>query len=199
MIPLLRGAAFAGLLSSCATQLVLDPACGVWSFSADEADRDGDGFSWCAELSQVDCDDDDAEVHPDAAERCDGVDTNCDGLLPAWELDDDADGRPTCAGDCDDHDGLDGADDGDQDGWSRCMGDCDDRDHRTHPGAIEACDGLDNDCDGRPGLHEADGDDDGWPACLDCDDDAADVAPGKPETCDNRDQDCDDEVDDGCR
>ncbi|MBN2798201.1 MAG: putative metal-binding motif-containing protein, partial [Deltaproteobacteria bacterium] len=37
-------------------------------------DADGDGFS-----TDVDCDDDDAGVNPDADEVCDGRDNDCDG------------------------------------------------------------------------------------------------------------------------
>ena len=47
-----------------------------------ELDRDKDGYG-CA-----DCNDADPEVHPGAAERCDGVDRDCSGL---------ADDAPTCA------------------------------------------------------------------------------------------------------
>ena len=39
-------------------------------------DVDGDGYS-----SDVDCDDDDAPVFPDAQEICDGVDNDCDALV----------------------------------------------------------------------------------------------------------------------
>jgi hypothetical protein len=34
----------------------------------------------------------------------------------------------------------------DDDGWSVCEGDCDDTDPATHPGAEEACNGEDDDC-----------------------------------------------------
>lgn len=39
-------------------------------------DKDGDGF-----FSDLDCDDDNPNVNPDAAEICDGIDNNCDGLV----------------------------------------------------------------------------------------------------------------------
>lgn len=40
-----------------------------------EVDLDGDGFG-C-----MDCDDSNADVHPGAAESCDGIDNNCSGLV----------------------------------------------------------------------------------------------------------------------
>ncbi|HMV69633.1 MAG TPA: putative metal-binding motif-containing protein, partial [Myxococcota bacterium] len=152
-----RAAALAVTLAACAPRPVPDPPCGVWTLDLATADRDGDGYAWCGELSEVDCDDGDADVHPGAPERCDGVDSDCDGALPAWEADVDADGRPVCLGDCDDADGLDAARDRDGDGWTRCMGDCDDADAQVHPAAPEVCDGVDSDCDGRMDTDELDG------------------------------------------
>jgi hypothetical protein len=38
--------------------------------------------------------------------------------------------------------------DGDGDGYSECDGDCNDASSAVHPGGSEACDGLDNDCNG---------------------------------------------------
>jgi hypothetical protein len=62
-------------------------------------------------------------------ETCDGEDNDCDGAI-------------------DEGFDLDG------DGFSRCMlegadtpRDCNDANERVHPGALEVCDGIDNDCD----------------------------------------------------
>ena len=84
-------------------------------------DVDGDGLSTC----DGDCADSNPNIHPYAAEVCDGVDNNCDGAVPADEVDDDGDG------------------------WLVCLGDCDDAEPDVNPGHAEVCrDGLDNDCDG---------------------------------------------------
>ena len=50
-----------------------------------------------------DCDDRDPTTHPAAPELCDGKDNDCDGSLPADEIDADGDG----ALDCEDADDLD--------------------------------------------------------------------------------------------
>lgn len=82
------------------------------------------------------------------------------------------------------------ATDGDGDG-ADCALDCDDDDASVFPGATEACDGVDRNCDPTD-VDEADGDGDGAPACGDCDDGDAARQPGAPETCgDGVDQDCD--------
>ncbi|MCK6526031.1 S8 family serine peptidase [Myxococcota bacterium] len=76
-----------------------------------------------------------------------------------------------------------------------CGGDdCDDSHPGIHPGAVEACDGRDGDCDGELDPEEGDGDGDGWDACADGDCDDADPAvhPGAAEVpYDGLDQDCD--------
>jgi choice-of-anchor A domain-containing protein len=51
-------------------------------------DDDGDGFTTC----DGDCDDGDADVSPDAAEVCDGIDNDCDG-----DIDDGVCAEITCA------------------------------------------------------------------------------------------------------
>jgi hypothetical protein len=180
-------------------------------------DLDGDGFT----THDGDCDDTDADVHPDAEEACDGVDTDCNGLLPMEEEDADGDGVMLCEDDCDDDDdtvypgaeeicdGIDNDCDGvvgddvdaDGDGSTPCDGDCDDGDPAVHAGAEEICDGVDTDCDGAVPADEADDDGDGYRACEgDCDDTDDTAFPTNPEVCDGVDNDCDgapdaDEVD----
>jgi hypothetical protein len=90
------------------------------------------------------------------------------GAATSTSTDDDGDGLSEDQGDCADHDaafapGLldprpdhidqdcddaDGNDD-DADGWPAGP-DCDDGAARVHPGALEACNGIDDDCDGPP-------------------------------------------------
>ena len=144
--------------------------------TTEAVDADGDGYT-----AEEDCDDGDPNSYPGADELCDGLDNDCDGLVPDDEAD--ADG----------------------DGISGCDGDCDDADPANYPGNAEACDGTDNDCDGVAdnGLTvDADGDGHSTPdSCEgtqdDCDD--ADPAnfPGNAEVCDGNDNDCDDEADEG--
>jgi len=144
--------------------------------------------------SDDDCDDNDADIHPLAPERCNHLDDDCDG-----EIDEDFTQNHTDA----DLDGWLGGGDG------NCP-DCDDNDPAINPAAVEVVDGVDNDCDGL--TDEVDLDGDGYlatpaapePAEPDCCDDgsedvpgcspatAAQIHPGAEEIAsDGIDQDCD--------
>ncbi|MCB9759912.1 MAG: FG-GAP repeat protein [Alphaproteobacteria bacterium] len=107
----------------------------------------------------------------------------------------------------------------DQDGDGFADDDCDDNDATVYPGAPEACDGADNDCDaaideGAIATWYADGDGDGYGLADattedcepgegwaqepgDCDDDSDATHPGADERCDDVDQDCDGAIDEG--
>ena len=110
--------------------------------SNEVVDADGDGVS-----ADVDCNDEDATVYPDADEICDGLDNNCDELV-----DNDATDASTFYEDSD----GDGFGDGEiteeaceaPDGFVDNMDDCDDLEAAANPDAEEICDGIDNNCDG---------------------------------------------------
>ncbi len=175
-------------------------------------DVDGDGFT----VDEGDCDDADGNVAPGASERCNGVDDDCDdqvdeGTLLEVYADTDGDGfgdgsAPLAS--CE----IPG-------GYVAVGTDCDDTRVDVFPAAQEACDEVDNDCDGNVdegvGVEAwADADGDGFgdadvplPRCAsdsegvgdatDCDDRDPDVSPAGFETCDERDEDCDGVVDEG--
>ena len=104
-------------------------------------DNDGDGYT----EHEGDCDDSDAAIYPGAPEICDGIDNDCDGEVdegvtnPYYE-DADGDGYGlstvgpvmTCSPPA---------------GYVSNNLDCDDSDAAIYPGALEICDGIDNDCD----------------------------------------------------
>jgi hypothetical protein len=161
-----------------------------------------------------DCDDSLAGVHPGAAETCNGVDENCDGatdegVKSTFYTDGDGDGfgnvnAPVyaCTAPA---------------GTSVYATDCDDSKSAVHPGALETCNGMDDNCDGITDPQDADsctfnwvdGDGDGYgnqlyaPKCLcaavagysaisgDCRDDDVAVHPDALEICDGKDNDCD--------
>ena len=170
------------------------------------------------DAAHLDCNDQNADVHPGAQEvGCDDVDNDCDAATP--DADDvDADGFDACD-DCDDLDGLvnpgatelgcNGVDDDcdattldapdlDEDGIDACS-DCHDGDADVSPVAVEVtCNGVDDDCDDAT-LDQPDNDGDGVVACGDCNDADASISPDDPEVCsDGRDNDCDGETDEDC-
>ncbi|MFH1466576.1 MAG: putative metal-binding motif-containing protein [Pseudomonadota bacterium] len=174
-------------------------------------DADGDGFG-----VDEDCDDADAAIHPGADEACNGLDDDCDGETDEGvtttfyaDVDDDGYGDPDATTQACEV----------PSGYLAEASDCDDGDATIHPGADEACDGVDQDCDGEidegvTTTFYADADGDGFGdaattagACArpsgfvedatDCDDGDASAHPGAPEDCDGVDDDCDGEVDEG--
>ena len=124
-----------------------------------------------------------------------GTDEDCDGVD---DLDTDGDGTPD-AFDCSPEDATVHAADEDGDGYSTCGLDCDDNAADVNPGATEACDGRDNDCNGlddagNAGVDEQETDNDGdgqWECQGACDDSDALNFPANPEACDGQDNDCD--------
>ncbi|MBU1743229.1 MAG: putative metal-binding motif-containing protein [Proteobacteria bacterium] len=128
-----------------------DPAC----LTPPCEDGDGDSFIACvapacpvapAGQSCGECDDTNSLINPIAVEVCaNGVDDNCDGQIdegcggppppPAQCVDTDADGYAVCVGGCT----LAVGD---------ACGDCNDVAGLIHPGVVEVCDSVDNDCDG---------------------------------------------------
>jgi len=59
--------------------------------------------------------------------------------------------------------------DDDHDGWTDCDGDCDDADDTSFPGALEVCDGADQDCNGIDDNGFPDVDNDKIMDCIDVD------------------------------
>ncbi len=109
-------------------------------------DGDLDGSDFC-----TDCDDNDDNVFPGAAEVCDdAIDQDCDGFDTDGDVDGDGSINAACGGtDCDDNDPDAYPElDADGDGSNSCE-DCDDGEALMSPDLPENCsDGLDNDCDG---------------------------------------------------
>ena len=173
-----------------------------------EVDDDGDLVNECG----LDCDDTDPALNPldedgDGTSTCDPV-PDCDDDSVALNVDDaDGDGSTTCDGDCDDDNVVANGLDEDTDGVTSCGpdgafgtadDDCDDDSPHNFPGNVEACDNLDNDCDGSPEVGNADVDVDTFTICDgDCDDNDPHVNPGEVEICDGIDQDCVGGIDNG--
>jgi hypothetical protein len=181
-------------------------------------DSDRDGFDG-VEFGGDDCDDSDAQIHPEAIEECDGIDNNCDGEIDEGrtrtfytDTDGDGFGDPDLARDACEL----------PEGYAESAGDCDDADPAINPGATEICDGIDQDCDSVPddgtqillytdtdgdgfglgGTERLGCDDEEGPGVAtedgDCDDDNTEIHPGATEVCDEVDNNCDDQVDEGC-
>ena len=193
-------------------------------------DDDGDGFGdsettteACGDLPPDgyavrgdDCDLDDPTVNPDAPERCDGIDNDCngivdDGVTSLWYEDADGDGRGHAGSTLESCDPPAG--------YVDSTDDCDDTDPTVSPFATEACNGIDDDCDGSIDEDDAldaldwylDADGDSYGSTVvrtacdeplghtavpgDCDDDDPTINPGADERCNEVDDDCDGLID----
>ncbi|NUN14544.1 MAG: thrombospondin type 3 repeat-containing protein [Myxococcales bacterium] len=196
------------------------------------SDVDLDGDADCVD------EDDDNDGVLDTVDNCplvpnsDQKDTDGDGIGDACVGDFDGDGVPNNIDNCEwipntdqsdlDKDGIGDACDSDIDGDGATNAiDCQPLDPASYPGAVEKCDGLDNDCDGAKDEIDAEGcistyidkDEDGFGAgqavcqCTlvkgwapidgDCDDLKPSTYPGAKEVCNGVDDNCDGVVDDG--
>ena len=165
-------------------------------------DSDGDGVESIA-CGGTDCDDANANRHPGHMEVCDVLrfDEDCDPTTFGVR---DADGDGTADAAC--------CNDG-PDGVAHCGRDCDDSSDAVEPGQVEACNRVDDDCDGAIDeqaqvtlYRDADGDGHGDPTqtvsgCpgmvpgyildgTDCDDANEFRFPGRTEQCNGVDDDC---------
>jgi len=197
----------------------------------EDADADGFGNAQVTDIdcyqptgyvsNDTDCDDNDGDNFPGNPEACDGADNDCDGTADNglafldWYYDADGDlygdaatGQSTC-------DGPPGAT-----GWVQTGTDCDDADPQQNPGALEYCNGEDDDCDGdvdedsaadaQTWYQDADGDSYGNANAsdidcyqptgyvtddMDCDDADPQQNPGALEYCNGEDDNCDGFID----
>jgi iduronate 2-sulfatase len=131
----------------------LPPSCDSSTYFADE-DEDGYGnnsdsiFTCSPPVGYVnnksDCDDNNPAIHPGANEILNGIDDNCNGQI---------DEQQTFYADTDNDGFGDPANSTQSDsapqGYVINNEDCNDNNAAIHPGALEICDGVDNNCDGQ--------------------------------------------------
>ena len=151
-----------GEVNDCDAAEGTEPDVGMLSMFYADSDGDmyGDASMWeeSCEASagyvsdSSDCDDSRSDVNPGATEVCDeeDIDEDCNELADDMDSGVDAASMSTWYSDAD-SDGYAGTDagmscDGDP-SYSLESTDCDDSSAAINPGAIEECDGIDNDCD----------------------------------------------------
>jgi PKD repeat protein len=207
-----------------------DGSCVYESLTVWYQDNDGDGFGNNLDNitsadqpvgyvdNNLDCNDNDNNIHPLSDEICDAVDNNCnmevdeDLLETTYYMDSDGDGFG--------NPGVSITSCSPPAGYVTNSLDCNDTESTAFRDALEICDGLDNNCDGLIDnvadafIFYRDADNDGYgnpaqsiEACEippgyalsadDCDDNNAFVNPASEEICDNLDNDCDGQIDNG--
>jgi len=214
-----------------------EPECDIYDEVFVWADADGDGFGSADTIgyvckvgagqatNNVDCDDDNADVHPGLKELCDFIDNDCNSLVDdglakePWYPDEDGDGYGSS-------DGVVQACTSPGPQWLQLPGDCDDSMASVNPDGVEVCNGgIDDDCntladDADPTTDETtktayhpDIDGDGYGDmhttylrcnsaglgvldASDCEDLVVDVNPDGLEVCDDYDNNCDGLYDD---
>jgi hypothetical protein len=145
-----------------------------------------------------DCDENNAQINPSAAEYCNERDDDCDGLIDEGSLpqehypDPDGDGhgepRSESVLECPPPAGYAPTDD-----------DCFEGDDTVFPGALEVCDGKDNDCDNQFDERVKPTCGVGWcrRESASCSEDACEPGDPRAEECNAFDDDCDDVLDEG--
>ena len=176
----------------------------VWYVDADSdgyGDPTNDAEDCEAPMGYVadntDCNDHNARAWPENDEICDGVDNDCDGSV-------DEDLSTTYYYVDEDDDGFGNNDVGiyacsQPSDYVTLGDDCDDTDPFRYPTAVEADNGIDDNCDGIvDGTLDIDDDDDGYSETDgDCDDTDSAVNPDAVEVSNGIDDDCDTLADDG--